>query len=102
MSRRMVLILAVTCAVAVGNIYLPQAIGPLVAAGLHMSPDSAAAGLTATQAGYPAGMVLPVPLGDRLPHRSCLVVLLLSLTGLALLAAGCAPALPALIAAMSA
>ena len=98
MSRRMVLILAVTCAVAVGNIYFPQAIGPLVAAGVHVSPDSAAAVVTATQVGYTAGMVLLVPLGDRLPHRSFLVVLL-ALTGLALLAAGCAPALPALMAA---
>jgi predicted MFS family arabinose efflux permease len=98
MSRRMVLILAVTCAVAVGNLYFPQAIGPLIADGLHVSPDSAAAVVTATQAGYTAGMVLLVPLGDRLPHRSFLVVLL-ALTGLALLAAGCAPALPALIAA---
>ncbi|HEY9375459.1 MFS transporter [Streptomyces sp.] len=98
MSRRKILILAVTCAVAVGNIYFPQAIGPLVAAGLHVSPDSAAAVVTATQIGYTAGMVLLVPLGDRLPHRSFLVVLF-ALTGLALLAAGCAPALPALIAA---
>jgi predicted MFS family arabinose efflux permease len=98
MSRRMVLILAVTCAVAVGNVYFPQAIGPLVAAGLHVSPDSAAGVVTATQAGYTAGMVLLVPLGDRLPHRTYLVCLL-ALTALALLAAGCAPALPPLIAA---
>ncbi|WP_245646697.1 MFS transporter [Microtetraspora niveoalba] len=94
----MVLILAVTCAVAVGNIYFPQAIGPLVAAGLHVSPDAAAVVVTATQVGYTAGMVLLVPLGDRIPHRSLLVPLL-ALSGMALLAAGCAPALPPLIAA---
>ncbi|MFG2603234.1 MFS transporter [Streptomyces sp. NPDC048514] len=100
MSRRLVLILAVTCAVAVGNIYFPQAIGPLVAAGLHVPPDSAAAVVTATQIGYTAGMVLLVPLGDRFPHRTFLVALL-TLTGLALLAAGCAPALPPLVVACS-
>ena len=98
MSRRLILILAVTCAVAVGNLYFPQAIGPLVAAGLHVSPDAAAAVVTATQIGYTAGMVLLVPLGDRLPARRLLVALL-ALTGLALLAAGCAPSLPPLIAA---
>ncbi|MEV5597133.1 MFS transporter [Streptomyces sp. NPDC052496] len=98
MNRRTVLLLAVTCAVAVGNIYFPQAIGPLVAAGLHVSPDAAAAVVTATQIGYTAGMLLLVPLGDRLPHRPFLVSLL-SLTGLALLAAGCAPALSPLVAA---
>ncbi|MER8158341.1 MFS transporter [Streptomyces sp. NPDC094472] len=98
MSRRMVLILAITCAVAVGNIYFPQSIAPLVADGLQVSADSAALVVTATQVGYTAGIVLLVPLGDRIPHRSFLVVLL-ALTGLALLAAGCAPALPPLVAA---
>ncbi|MEU4203756.1 MFS transporter [Streptomyces sp. NPDC026294] len=98
MNRRTVLLLAVTCAVAVGNIYFPQAIGPLVASGLHVSPDAAAVVVTATQIGYTAGTVLLVPLGDRLPHRPFLVTLL-ALTGLALLAAGCAPALPPLVAA---
>lgn len=94
----MTLLLALTCAVAVGNIYFPQAIIPLAAAGLHTSPDSASLAVTATQAGYTAGMFLLVPLGDRLPHRSFLVTLL-SLTGLGLLAAGCAPTLPLLVAA---
>ncbi|WP_246656739.1 MFS transporter [Streptomyces rhizosphaericus] len=94
----MVLLLAITCAVAVGNIYFPQAIGPLVADGLHVSAGSAAMVVTATQVGYTAGIVLLVPLGDRIPHRTFLVVLL-GLTGLALLAAGCAPALPPLVAA---
>ncbi len=94
----MVLILTVTCVVAVGNIYFPQSIGPLVADGLRVSDDSAALVVTATQVGYTAGIVLLVPLGDRIPHRSFLVVLL-ALSGLALLAAGCAPALPSLVAA---
>lgn len=94
----MTLLLAVTCAVAVGNIYFPQAITPLIAAGLHTSPDSASLAVTATQAGYTAGMFLLVPLGDRLRHRSLLVTLL-ALTGLGLLAAGCAPTMPLLIAA---
>ncbi|MGW1894395.1 MFS transporter [Streptomyces sp. NPDC002004] len=98
MSRRLLLILTATCAVAVGNIYFPQAIGPLIAAGLHVSPGSAALAVTATQIGYTAGIVLLVPLGDRVPHRRLLVTLL-ALTGCGLLAAGCAPALPYLVAA---
>ncbi|WP_241267332.1 MFS transporter [Streptomyces scabichelini] len=94
----MTLLLAVTCAVAVGNVYFPQAITPLVAARLYTSLDSASLAVTATQVGYTAGMFLLVPLGDRLPDRSFLVFLL-SLTGLGLLAAGCAPTLPLLVAA---
>ncbi|GAA4622060.1 MFS transporter [Actinoallomurus vinaceus] len=92
----MVLTLALTCAVAVGTVYFPQSISPLIAAGLHVPPDAAALAVTAVQAGYTAGIFLLVPLGDRLPPRPFLATLL-ALTGLSLLAAGCAPALPALI-----
>lgn len=96
MSRRIVLLLAVTCGVAVGNIYFPQAVTPLIASGLDASPDSAALVVTAAQIGYAAGIFLLVPLGDRLPHRP-LIVSLLGLTGLGLLAAGAAPALTPLL-----
>ncbi|MFG2291943.1 MFS transporter [Streptomyces sp. NPDC048603] len=98
LSRRLVLLLAVTCAVAVGNLYFPQAISPLIAEGLHVPAGTAGLVVTTTQIGYTAGMVLLVPLGDRIRHRTLLVVLL-ALTGLALLGAGCAPALPPLAAA---
>ncbi|MFD7029246.1 MFS transporter [Streptomyces sp. NPDC059917] len=96
LGPRTTLLLALTCAVAVGNVYFPQAIVPLIAAGLHVPPGSAALAVTATQVGYTAGMFLLVPLGDRLRHRSLLVVLL-ALTGPALLLAGCAPNLPVLV-----
>jgi multisubunit Na+/H+ antiporter MnhC subunit len=56
MSRRTVLLLAVTCGVAVGNIYFPQAISPLVASGLDASPVSAALVMTAAQLGYATGI----------------------------------------------
>ncbi|MET9604208.1 MFS transporter [Streptomyces sp. NPDC006512] len=98
MNRRMLLLLSLTCAVGVGNVYFPQAIGPLVATGLGAPPGSAALIVTATQIGYTAGIFLLVPLGDRLPYRPLLVTLL-GLTGAGLLAAGCAPALPPLVAA---
>jgi predicted MFS family arabinose efflux permease len=68
LSRRTILLLALTCGVAVGNIYFPQAISPSVAAGLHIGAGSAALVVTATQFGYAAGIFLLVPLGDRLPH----------------------------------
>jgi predicted MFS family arabinose efflux permease len=96
MSRWVILLLALACGVAVGNIYFPQAISPLVASGLHVSPDSAALVVTAAQFGYAAGIFLLVPLGDRFPHRP-LIVTLLGLTGLGLLAASGAPALAPLI-----
>ncbi|MBM7173101.1 MFS transporter [Streptomyces sp. G44] len=94
----MVLLLAVVCGVAVGNVYFPQAVSPLVAEGLHVPADTATLVVTATQFGYAGGIFLLVPLGDRFPCRS-LVVTLLSLAGLGLLGAGLAPGLVPLVAA---
>ncbi|MEU6665721.1 MFS transporter [Streptomyces sp. NPDC046727] len=91
-------LLALACGVGVGNVYFPQAVAPLAAAGLGVSPDAAAGVITATQFGYAAGIFLLVPLGDRLPSRPLLVTLL-GLTGLGLCAAAAAPALPPLLAA---
>ncbi|RMI37193.1 MFS transporter, partial [Actinomadura harenae] len=97
-SRGVLLLLALTCGVAVGNVYFPQAISPSVAAGLDVSADTAALVVTAAQFGYAAGIFLLVPLGDRVPHRR-LAVTLLALTGLGLLAAGAAPGVTPLVAA---
>ncbi|WP_432196169.1 MFS transporter [Streptomyces sp. bgisy027] len=93
-----VALLAFACGVAVGNVYFPQAIGPLVASGLGVSPDTATTVVTATQFGYAAGIYLLVPLGDRLRPRRLLVALL-TLTGAGLLAASAAQALMPLLAA---
>lgn len=89
LSRPLLLLLALTCGIAVGNVYFPQAMSPVVAADLHLTDHAAAGVVTATQVGYAVGIFLLVPLGDRLPHRR-LIVILLCLTGLTLLAAGLA------------
>ncbi|MFI7407325.1 MFS transporter [Streptomyces sp. NPDC049627] len=91
-------LLAFACGVAVGNVYFPQAIGPLVTSGLGVASDAAATVITATQFGYAAGIFLLVPLGDRLRPRRLLVTLL-TLTGLGLLAASTAQSLLPLVAA---
>jgi predicted MFS family arabinose efflux permease len=98
LRRRVIVLLALACGGSVANVYFPQAISPLVGRGLHVSPGSAALAVTATQLGYAAGIFLLVPLGDRVPHRR-LVVILLLLTGLGLVTAGLAPGLPLLVAA---
>ncbi|MFF8423722.1 MFS transporter [Streptomyces sp. NPDC016566] len=97
-SSRVIALLAVACGVGVGNVYFPQAIAPLMAAGLGVPPGTAAGVVTATQFGYAAGIFLLVPLGDRLPPRPLLVTLL-TLTGLGLCAAAGAPAPAPLLAA---
>lgn len=94
-TGRVVGILAVTCGVAVGTVYFPQAVSPLIASGLGVPAGAAAGVVTATQAGYALGIFLLVPLGDRIAHRPLLVTLLAA-TSLALLGAGLSPGLPAL------
>lgn len=73
MHRRLLLLLTLTCGLAVGTVYFPQTISPMVVAGLHVSPDLAAVVVAAVQFGYAAGIFLLVPLGDRLPHCPLIV-----------------------------
>ena len=73
MNARLVLLLAVVCGVAVGNVYFPQSIAPAVAAGLHVSAGAAAGIVTAVQVGYTAGSYAMRPRLSRrmrLPPRS--------------------------------
>ncbi|WP_018681253.1 MFS transporter [Actinokineospora enzanensis] len=96
LSRRAIFILALACGVTVANVYFPQAISPLVARDLGVTPDDAALVATAAQLGYAAGIFLLVPLGDRLRHRP-LILTLLGLTGLGLVGAALADTLPLLV-----
>ncbi|HTP17591.1 MAG TPA: MFS transporter [Streptosporangiaceae bacterium] len=95
-GRRIILLFALACGIGVANIYFPQAISPLIARGLHVTPGSAAGVVTAAQLGYALGIFLLVPLGDRLAHRR-LIPVLLAVAGAGLLVAGSAPALPVLV-----
>lgn len=98
MSRKLPLLMALACGVGVANVYFPQALTPLIADGLGVTPATAAVVATVTQLGYAVGIFLLVPLGDRLPRRP-LITGLLATTGAALLVAGLAPATDLLLAA---
>ncbi len=95
-NRWMLPLLALACAVCVAAIYFPQAISPLIAADLHVSPSAAAQTATGAQLGYAVGIFLLVPLGDRLRNRP-LIVALMVLTGASLLVAAAAPNLVVLL-----
>ncbi|WP_055553460.1 MFS transporter [Streptomyces sp. NBRC 110028] len=99
-GRRLPLLMALACGVSVANVYFPQALTPLIGGGFDIAPATATVVATVTQLGYAAGLFLLVPLGDRLPRRP-LIIGLLAVTGLALLAAGLAPASGLLLAAGS-
>src|SRR4051812_44117021 len=100
LSTRLVLLLAVACGATVANLYYAQPLLDTIARSLNVSSGTAGLLVTATQAGYVAGLVLIVPLGDLLQRRR-LVSRLLVLDALALAAATAAPSLGVLAAALA-
>ncbi len=90
LSRRLVLVFAFACGLVVANLYYAQPL--LVEIAREFGVGSGTAGLlvTLTQLGYAAGLLLLVPLGDRLDRRR-LTFTVLSGTIVALLAAMISP-----------
>ncbi len=70
LSRTLLLTLCCCCGLAVANIYYNQPMLSLISAELHVSGAAIAAG---TQAGYALGLLVLVPLGDRLERRRMLL-----------------------------
>ena len=88
MSKRLVLLLALTCGAAVGNMYYAQPLLHTIGGAFGVSEGTAGFLITATQAGYVVGLVLLVPLGDLLERRRLITrALLVSAVALALAAA---------------
>jgi predicted MFS family arabinose efflux permease len=83
-------LLAVAAGATVANLYYSQPLLGLIGAQLGASPRMTGLVSTLTQAGYGAGMLLLVPLGDARERRSLLVGSALA-SSVALLAAGFAP-----------
>lgn len=98
LTASLTVLLAATAGIAVANIYYAQPMVGLIAAGFGTSGTAAVECVTAAQIGYAAGIVLLVPLGDRVDRRR-LMLLQTALLALALLAAAVAPSLALLAAA---
>ena len=89
LSRYQTFLFAVTCAMAVANVYFAQPLLESMAASLSVSPGAIGIVVTATQAGYVLGLLFIVPLGDLL-NRKKLILTQLLLSALALCAVGLA------------
>jgi predicted MFS family arabinose efflux permease len=94
-----VLLLAVACGATVANLYYVQPLLDTIARALGVSSGTAGLLVTVTQAGYVAGLLFIVPLGDLLQRRK-LVSLLLVLDAVALAGAAAAPSFGVLAAAL--
>lgn len=89
LSRYQTLLFAVTCAMAVANVYFAQPLLESMAASLSVSPATIGIVVTATQAGYALGLLFIVPLGDLLNRKKLMLTQML-LSALALCAVGLA------------
>lgn len=96
---RLVLLLAVACGLTVANLYYAQPLLAVLRQSLHISEPTAGTLITVGQAGYAAGMIFLVPLGDRVENRR-LTTILLAVATAACLAAGTAPGFGVLAAAL--
>jgi predicted MFS family arabinose efflux permease len=82
----LVLLLAISCGLTVANLYYAQPLLASISRSLHVSAATAGGLVTVTQAGYVAGMLLLVPLGDRTDRRRLVSVLLVVATAALVLA----------------
>ncbi|MEU8978086.1 MFS transporter [Streptomyces sp. NPDC048309] len=96
--RWLVALLAVASGMTAANLYYAQPLLSSLRDVFHISTATAGALITLTQVGYVIGMLFLVPLGDRLEKRN-LITVLLTVTTLALAAAGLATNFPMLLAA---
>lgn len=101
LARSLVVLLAVSCGLAVANIYYAQPLLETIGRDLGTSASTTGLVLVTTQLGYAAGLVLLVPLGDLLDRRR-LVTAVLAVTVVALVGAAVAPGIAALAIALGA
>ncbi|MHA3738085.1 MFS transporter [Pseudomonas sp. Eth.TT006] len=89
LSRYQTFLFAITCAMAVANVYFAQPLLQSMAASLSVAPGTIGIVVTATQAGYALGLLFVVPLGDLL-NRKGLILTQMLLSAAALCAVGAA------------
>ena len=99
LDARLTLLFAITCALAVANVYFAQPLLDSMAHSLAVTPGEIGVVVTATQVGYGLGLLFIVPLGDLL-NRKVLMLSQLVLSALALAVVGAAQQWSTLLTAM--
>ncbi len=83
MSRSIVVLLAVAIGVLVANLYYAQPLVAIIAPALGIAPEVAGLVVTFTQVGYGAGLLLAVPLSDRVENKRLVTSMIaIAVTGL--------------------
>ena len=94
--RLLGIVMAAACGLAVANLYYAQPLLDLIAHDFDVSEGTASLVVTFTQAGYAAGLLFLVPLGDLIETRALVSRMLLG-TALALVLAATAPVFQAFL-----
>lgn len=90
LSEALVWLMALTCGLVVANIYYNQPLLAAIGHSFSISDSRASLLATATQVGYTLGMLLVVPLGDKLERKN-LILWMLGAAAACLAAAAAAP-----------
>jgi predicted MFS family arabinose efflux permease len=98
MSRRLILLFAIACGVAVASLYYIQPLLNLIEREFSIGESAAGLLVTLTQVGYALGLAFVVPLGDLFERRRLVCTLALLLV-LSLLLAAVSPVISVLMAA---
>jgi len=99
LTPALILLFSITCGLAVASVYFAQPLLDAMAESLGVASGLIGIVVTATQAGYALGLLLIVPLGDRV-NRKRLVLVQALLSAIALAAVGASQAWLALLGAM--
>lgn len=89
-SAALTLLLATACGAIAANVYYAQPLVEPISQALGMTPKAAGLIVTLTQIGYGLGLLLVVPLADRVENRT-LILASMALATVSLLAAAVAP-----------
>ncbi len=90
LTKGLTLILAICCGFSVATIYYNQAMLPLIAGTFEVSTAHVGQIAMLTQLGYACGLLLFVPLGDRISRRT-LILAVLCINFVSLLASASSP-----------
>ncbi|XVJ49936.1 MFS transporter (plasmid) [Pseudomonas sp. UBT] len=90
LTKGLTLLLAICCGFSVATIYYNQAMLPLIANTFEVSTAHVGQIAMLTQIGYACGLLLFVPLGDRISRRT-LILAVLCINFISLLASATAP-----------
>ncbi|MDV7143398.1 MFS transporter [Tropicimonas sp. TH_r6] len=86
-ERQLIWLLSLACGVLASNVYIAQPLAGPISESLGLNAEVAGLVVTLTQIGYGAGLLLVVPLADRVENRR-LILGLVALAGLGLFVAG--------------